>query len=339
MISTLGCLEQHRFCTAKSRICTPFLGWGQVQAASSFLSSLTPLQSVTFARTLRAAEMGSITVTTVYIARTSTPLLAIDQCAAKNTVLSLDLPDNQWQLELQYWYSIVMAAFQRTLVQWATGQIAIDPKTQLRPPETSEERWFCENLLIPSEVYQSFSVLGVVLILFFGVLIIIVASTVESMTAFVRKCCGHNTNRASWNDQDVLNLFDRDKKCEKGPLPPPKDFHTVKDSESGRLQTAQINTNNGLNCLQAIEVLIPDAQLFGTTSRRSTIMPHREQISSHSRTTLRHRGWTSLFAMRRRSQQRRLPQDRCLRHGDMKEDRRDMDIKSKDRPNQSIVLW
>jgi hypothetical protein len=173
--------------------------------------------------------------TTCWIARTSTPLLATDQCATKNTVISLHLPDNQWQLELQYWYSIAMAGFQRTLVQWATGQIAIDP-TQLRPPETAAEKWFCKNLLIPSEVYQSFSVLGVVLILVIGCLVILVACFIEKIAIVARRCRGSDSKRTSWADQNVLNLFESEMKVDGGPVTPPREECESKDVETGGLR-------------------------------------------------------------------------------------------------------
>ena len=81
------------------------------------------------------------------LAQTSTPLLAVNEIAVGAHVLSLHLPNNQWQLELNYWHSIAMAQFQRTIIQWATGQIAPEPQFLLQP-QTEPDTWFCKNLAV-----------------------------------------------------------------------------------------------------------------------------------------------------------------------------------------------
>jgi hypothetical protein len=248
IISTVGCLERHQFCKpGPSEYCTPFLSWGQVQDFEGFSANLRPLQKVIFGRLLQAVDDSSAAMVLSFLGMTSTPLLAIDQCATQRTTMSLPLPDNQWMLEMRYWYSIAMAQLQRGVVQWATGQITEDPLNQLRRPNTTAEKWFCDNLMIPSEEYQSFSVLGVVLILAIGCLIIVVACTLERIAAFVRRCRGIDAHRASWAGQDVLNLFTSEKSRQM-PLPPPPPSKDVKAVDrlgvSGGLSISQVCTES-----------------------------------------------------------------------------------------------
>ncbi len=159
-ISTLGCTEQHQFCT-NNGICTGFLGFDQVQNVPSFNNALTPLQNATFDRVLRAVAASTLEHLIYNLAFTTTPLLASNATlsGASGAWVSGALPENQWEMELQYWHSIVMAQLQRTIVQWATGQIAPEPR-YLVPPAVGQDVWFCNNLLVPSTVYQSFDVVA-----------------------------------------------------------------------------------------------------------------------------------------------------------------------------------
>ena len=224
LVSTLGCKEQHQFCNPNGR-CTPFLGWGQVQDVMFFNAGLSAHQNVTFDRMLRAAFGSSLGQVVGSLARTKTPLIATDQAVTKETVLSLKLPNNQWELELKFWHSIAMAQLQRTIVQWSTGQIAPDPETQLVRPGTEADSWFCKNLIIPSTVYQSFSILYLVLILTIGTLVILVSWNVEKISGWLqfRSTKGLSLKRI-WDDDHMLGLKMSTQRTSWKPRPPPKDY-------------------------------------------------------------------------------------------------------------------
>ncbi|ETN38438.1 uncharacterized protein HMPREF1541_06473 [Cyphellophora europaea CBS 101466] len=185
-ISTIGCTEHHQFCTTKG-ICTPSGGFDQVQNDANFNNALTPHQNATFDRILRAATQGSLRAVVNGLAVTSTPLLAISQIAVGSTVVSMGLPETQWQRELNYWHSISMAQLQRTIVQYATGQIAAQSE-YLLPASEAQDKWFCDNLMIPSTVYQSFSILKMILILLFGAAVITISLNIEAIERSARKC-------------------------------------------------------------------------------------------------------------------------------------------------------
>lgn len=220
-ISTLGCTEKHKFCT-NNNTCTEFLGLDQVQNVNSFNAALTPHQNATFDRMIRAVAYSGLWHVIENLSLTTTPMLASNSIYSGNsgTVLSESLPDDQWKIELDYWHSIAMAQLQRTVVQWATGQIAAEPQyvRYLLPPTEEQDKWFCKNLIISSIVYQSFSIVAIILILGFGTLVIVASLTVESLAALIAKCFRKPAPRKTWDYDDMLG--DR---SPWRPQPPPKD--------------------------------------------------------------------------------------------------------------------
>ena len=97
-------------------------------------------------------------------------------------------------------------------------------------PTTEQDRWFCKSLMLPSSVYQSFSVLALVLIAVFGCLIILVSLYEEDLATKLRKSCGWSlAPKLSWDDDSMLRLQERvgDQCLSRKPPPPPKDRHMV----------------------------------------------------------------------------------------------------------------
>ena len=213
-ISTIGCTEQHQFCT-KGGICTPFSGVIQLEGIKAnktdpFISVLSLEQQAAFDRILKAAEFSTIPATVPSLALTSTPLLAMSAVANGGTVLSLPLPNYQWQKELEYWQSIAMAQLQRVVVQWGTGQIAAQPQYLVHPPPDKSDQWFCKNVMILSTVYQSFNVLALGLIIGCGGLVILISLTIEDTAAWVeRRAWKITLQRDVWDEDDMLRLQPR----------------------------------------------------------------------------------------------------------------------------------
>ncbi|KAK5449920.1 hypothetical protein LTS15_008493 [Exophiala xenobiotica] len=205
-ITTLGCAEQHEFCLSNNT-CTGLGGFDQIQNVYPFNGSLSPKQAVTFDRLLRAVDASGIWNVVLQLAITTTPLLASNATMAggSGAVLSLPLPDNQFETELEYWHSIAMAQLQRTVVQWATGQIAADPQ-YLVPAETEDDVWFCNSLIVPSTVYQSFCLVALVLVVASGTLVIVVSVTIERLAASIRKYFGSGSLRRDWDLDNMLEL-------------------------------------------------------------------------------------------------------------------------------------
>ncbi|EXJ63174.1 hypothetical protein A1O7_03620 [Cladophialophora yegresii CBS 114405] len=206
-ISSLGCTEQHRFCSGNSS-CTEFGGFDQVQNNGTFNAGLSPHQNVTFDRILRAVTYSGLRNVVMQLETTTTPMLAtnVSMSGQSGAVVSPGLPDNQWTLEVGFWHSIAMAQLQREVVQWATGQIAPEPQYSqyLLPPTEEPDKWFCKSFMIQSIVYQSFSLLAIILIVIFGTLAIVISLTIEDIAALLRKCFRKSPPPRSWDHFDML---------------------------------------------------------------------------------------------------------------------------------------
>jgi hypothetical protein len=203
-ISTIGCTTQHQFCTS-NETCTGFGGFDQIQNNASFNAALSPRQNVTFNRMLEAVSFSELKFVVENFQRTITPLLAsnVTMEGTSGAILSSKLPDDQWTTEVNFWHSVCMAQLQRTIVQWATGQNAAQSQ-YLVPAQGGPDKWFCENMIVPSIVFQSFSVAAIVLIIFFGSLIVSISLTIDDIAAFIRKKLRNSPPRRGWDHFHML---------------------------------------------------------------------------------------------------------------------------------------
>ena len=201
-ISTLGCTEQHQLCTVEQ--CTPLLGFGQVQDYIEAKMNPNPVQNITLDRLMAAvgdASLGQITNILAYI---NDPVLAIDQRISESHTISLPLPNDQWKKEAEYWQVVSLAQLQRTIVEYGTGQIAAQPQ-YLIPASTDAEKWICQNLMIRSTVYQSFSILALSLIVLVGLAVILLSFTIEQVSTWLSRRLGRgDATSESWKDHDML---------------------------------------------------------------------------------------------------------------------------------------
>lgn len=201
-ISTLACTEQHQVCTIDQ--CTPLLGYSQVQESVATNIALTPSQNVTFDRVMNAAAEAVIETIVDTLAYVTSPVLALDKRMSESHTISLPLPNDQWKTEIAYWQSISLAQLQRTIVEYGTGQIAAQPQ-YLLPPSTNSGKWLCQNLMIRSTVYGSFSVLALSLILWIGLAVILLSLTTEQVAAWLWRRLGRGDGAGEiWRDHDML---------------------------------------------------------------------------------------------------------------------------------------
>ena len=201
-ISTMGCTEQHQFCTVEK--CTPLLGYLAVQDYLAANIALSPVQNITLDRVLNAVAMASIENIASTLAYVSAPLLALDKRMSEKHTVSLPLPKDQWKQEVEYWQSISLAQLQRTIVEFGTGQVAAQTK-YLLPPSTDAQRWICQNLMIRSTVYQSFRILALSLILITGLSVILLSLWIEEVGAWLVRRLGRDGAAGEiWKDHDML---------------------------------------------------------------------------------------------------------------------------------------
>ncbi|KAL9110933.1 MAG: hypothetical protein Q9227_004548 [Pyrenula ochraceoflavens] len=122
-----------------------------------------------------------------------------------NQGTQVGLPDNQWQMEVEYWHDIGLASLQG-IVSAAAGPD--DPGIQesfWAPPNTQETEYLCKNQKIRSSAYTNFSVFGLAFVLVVGGIIIIIGYLLEPFLEFVesrrRKV---RYSRLEWSANDIL---------------------------------------------------------------------------------------------------------------------------------------
>jgi hypothetical protein len=202
-ISSLGCTEQHQLCVDSGN-CSDLLGFDQVRDNIASIFTLTAKQNVTLDRVLRAVTSSGMNLILSQIKEQPDGLLALNRTATEDTTLSLPLPDNQWQFELERWQTIAMTQLQRTMVEYATGQIAVSPQ-YLIPPQSDSEKWLCQNMMMKSTAYQSFSVMALVLIVVFGMILILISLTIETSVSWVQRRFNRGAHgREMWEDHHML---------------------------------------------------------------------------------------------------------------------------------------
>ena len=116
------------------------------------------------------------------------------------------LPDNQWILELQHLFSILLTYVQ---LQYATGTETAAYNRYLQPP-TPSERWMCGNQIVQRSDHASFSVLGLAIILVVGGLIMLVNSFLSTLWPKLRPRSALGEYRdAQWVSNELLELQPR----------------------------------------------------------------------------------------------------------------------------------
>ena len=189
-VITMACVEQHQLCiesddpaaTPDPQRCTPLGGSMQTQYTVDALN-LTARQVATATRVFNAAKDSLIYMVTSGLTQRDTPLLARREIQG---LLGLQLPDDQWLKEIDYWNKISMTHLQRSVINYATGQFAADTSyinTTLSP----WNKWLCQNQIIRGTRYQSFNLLTMIIVLVFGTLIIVAGYTIEDCVAIWRR--------------------------------------------------------------------------------------------------------------------------------------------------------
>ncbi|XXH04288.1 hypothetical protein Hte_010702 [Hypoxylon texense] len=117
------------------------------------------------------------------------------------------LPDNQWQLDIIFWFKTTLAALQTSFVDTAYG--TVDPEfapytVNITIPAQMD---VCSNQIINSTQYTSFSLLGLLLTYIGGLLIILVSFILEPLLAYLQ----HRRERkdyalVEWDANEMLQL-------------------------------------------------------------------------------------------------------------------------------------
>jgi hypothetical protein len=209
-VTTLGCTEQHQICTggasnSTARKCTPLMGLYQIQTDAGGVPSLsfTDRQNSTYMRVFQSAGDSILSVVLSRLIQRDMPLLARKQVIL---VVSSFLPDNQWEKEAEYFFSIGMAHLQRDVVNYGTGQVSPDISF-IAVANTTADKWLCQNLIVRGTPFQSFSLLALTLVFIIGLLMVLFSLVVDDIFAFVQRRWNRGAiGRKMWNANDTLQI-------------------------------------------------------------------------------------------------------------------------------------
>ncbi|KAI1778679.1 hypothetical protein F4818DRAFT_306952 [Hypoxylon cercidicola] len=117
------------------------------------------------------------------------------------------LPENQWQLDILFWFKTTLASLQTSFVDIAYG--TVDPQFAPYTVNITEpsQKDICNNQIINSTQYASFSLLGVLLTYIGGLVIILVSFILEPLLA----CLQQRRKRKDyalieWDANEMLQL-------------------------------------------------------------------------------------------------------------------------------------
>jgi hypothetical protein len=125
------------------------------------------------------------------------------------------IPPNQWQIEVSLWFSTCLAKEQQWAVEWATAPTYINFAAQKNisgswkpsPLTDAAAKQQCQQQMVQSSGgYQSFSVLGIALILALGGLIIVMGLTVDMVAGKFGPESSKFKNE-QWDNEETLALL------------------------------------------------------------------------------------------------------------------------------------
>lgn len=142
-VRVLGCSSQYQYCNpnlAPDESCTPLQGIVPVQTLAKDLWQ-TEEQRALFNWSSSAILYEAIGIPEVINQLGVSALTSRHKLAVGRQGL---LPNNQWQLEVEHWFTTILAAAQRAMVEVATGPV--NPEiSSLRRPQKPEEQRLCQS--------------------------------------------------------------------------------------------------------------------------------------------------------------------------------------------------
>jgi hypothetical protein len=187
----MGCVDQNRYCNPVNSVCTPYSGW---MTAPQLLDDIefNPAQLATAARLGDAAE-NAITYSSVG-GMGSGALLAKE---LSFQFLSPGLPSDQWRKEAMRWFETSLAKLQSQIVAFAANDLDLGPYGYISPAHnfTSKQAGVrdslvaqCGNQLIQSSgQVQSFSFLGLMIVVCVTAVLLVAALSLERCMALWRR--------------------------------------------------------------------------------------------------------------------------------------------------------
>lgn len=188
-VSALACIDQYQLCTSPNS-CTALGSIDDILDAYYNPTQLH-LNDVQNATALRLFSVFSQSSTSGIVQYLSSPLAASDRLA---NLISASLPPNQWQIEVQGWFETSLVKIQALVTAYPTQPADLEPFGRVVQPNKTggsidrASYSLCSNQRVRNTgSYQSFSALGLIIIIVLGTIIIVLSLTVETCVAAYRQ--------------------------------------------------------------------------------------------------------------------------------------------------------
>lgn len=178
-VTILGCIEQYRLCNPSSNRCTPAGGIHGTDAEGQKLG-FNAFQNITAQRMIDAFQAAKSSQVVDSLGDAS--LLARDKVTES---FSNGLPDTQWEAEAKGWFETSLSTIQASIVAFANAPSPLPPGIVFKLFEQSSgasdaAREQCSRQRIQNTgQFQSFSLLGIMLVIIIGVFILALSWGIE----------------------------------------------------------------------------------------------------------------------------------------------------------------
>jgi hypothetical protein len=207
-LNVMACIDQYQICNPNTSPYTCTIVGSELDMRKGYLEiGLNDYQIATAMRLSFALRLTGTYITLESLGDTA--LLARDRLTG---TFGLRLPDNQWQIEVQGWFETSLAKLQSYMVEWTANLADLGPLGSVIVPSPAGgpvERAsldMCSNQRIRNTgAYQSFSFLGLMIVIGVGLTIMVLSWTVESCVSFVRSRRPHGKH----NYREIARIADR----------------------------------------------------------------------------------------------------------------------------------
>lgn len=187
LIDVIGCVEQYQICITDN-VCTPLVPLQAIQNATAAL-----LKSNNAMNYGRVATLGRLSITSgstgignPVLRRGIAVMLA--PRSLNGVVQTARLPQNQWELEVENWFSIALAKMQAYMLSYAAGPEDASLRPFVSSPVAQARRRACTNQRVRNmEGRVNFDLSALIVLVVVGAGLIVTGLCFELIIGFVSK--------------------------------------------------------------------------------------------------------------------------------------------------------
>ena len=183
----VGCIEQYQICITES-VCTPLIPLQSIQNETAALLKSHNALNLGRVSTLGKLEIasGSTGIGNPVLRRGIAVMLA--PRSLNGVVQTARLPQNQWELEIENWFSIALAKMQAIMLSYAAGPESASFRPFVTGPVAAARKQACANQRVRNmEGRVNFDLSALIVLVVVGAGFIVTGLCFEIIVAFVSK--------------------------------------------------------------------------------------------------------------------------------------------------------